>query len=98
MTTIVRGLILAITVLAISACASMSLSYQELNLQGHAAYYVGRFDVATELYSQSLESATAAGDKQYAAIAMYGLGRAYGHMCKLKQSEAWLKKSIEERE
>lgn len=69
-----------------------------LNDRANQRLGLGDPEGARQLYSESLEAAQQSGDKDTAAIAMYGLGRANGFLCHFREAEQWLKKSIVMRE
>lgn len=81
----------------LSACAQMPPA-QQANYEGNVAYYSHRYDDALAKYERSLAVAEKTGDKQYAAIAMFGLARTYAQLCQENNAEKWFKQSISARE
>ena len=79
------------------ACASAPPA-ERANADGNGAYLSGKFNDALSEYEQALKLATDSGDKQYAAIAMYGLARTNARLCNVPLAEDWFKKSIAARE
>lgn len=78
----------------LGGCATNDPSPQSLNWSGNEAYFQKDYDAAIEWYTASLVESRKLGDRQFEAIAMYGLGRSNGHLCKLQEAEEWLIESI----
>jgi tetratricopeptide (TPR) repeat protein len=72
--------------------------YQDVNWEGNEAYFSKNYKKALKLFNEALELSIKQDDKQYQAIAMYGLARTSAHLCKLEESEEWFLKSIRSRE
>jgi tetratricopeptide (TPR) repeat protein len=85
---------IALIALLMLATPSGAATGEELNWHGNKAYDSGKYKKAMRKFSQALEQAKREGDKQYTAIAMYGLARASGRLCKLAEAKALLEKSI----
>ncbi|MDH5631008.1 MAG: tetratricopeptide repeat protein [Gammaproteobacteria bacterium] len=92
-----RKLITIIALFILSSCSSVPRQ-QNLNYEGNIALDRGNYSVAIQKFHRALNESVSASDDQYHAIAMYGLGRAYGYLCQFKESEKWLLKSISARE
>lgn len=92
--TVTTGVLLA---LMFSGCAQVP-SAQRANYEGNDAYYKQRYDDALDKYQRSLTLANEKGDKQYAAIAMFGLARTYAQLCLDSEADRWFKQSIVARE
>ncbi len=93
--TILSGYKIFFPILAflIIGCAGVS-PQQQLNYEANNAYEQNAFDAAKEKYKTALKEARAKNDVQYEAMAMYGLGRSYGHLCEYKEAEKWFIKSL----
>ena len=74
-------------------CVTVS-QQQQLNYKGKRAYFSTRYQEALQHYEKALNAAYKNKDRQYIAIAMYGLGRTNIKLCRLDEAEYWLKKSI----
>jgi tetratricopeptide (TPR) repeat protein len=70
----------------------------QINAQGNDAYLARRYDDALEKYQRALAAAEQSKDKQYEAIAAFGLARTYAQLCQVNNSEKWFKQSISIRE
>ncbi|WGO99474.1 tetratricopeptide repeat protein [Saccharophagus degradans] len=79
------------------SCASTNL-YQQINWDANIDIDAERYSEAKKKYLIVLERARKAGDKEYVAIAQYGLGRANGYLCDFDEAANWFIKSIKERE
>jgi tetratricopeptide (TPR) repeat protein len=88
----IRG-ILSLAGLVLVGCATISQE-QQFNYQGNVALSAEQYEVAIENYRRAYQSAGKAGNHQYAAIAAYGLGRAYGYTCDFDLAVRWFNKSI----
>ncbi|MPS49400.1 tetratricopeptide repeat protein [Methylobacillus sp.] len=84
-------------IFTIIGCATAP-QQQVLNAEGNRAYLTARYQEAVQRYEKALEAANQNKDKQYIAIASYGLGRANVKLCRLDEAEHWLKHSIQARE
>jgi tetratricopeptide (TPR) repeat protein len=65
---------------------------------GNRALDSERFETAVKRYERALTRAAEEGNKQYQAIAMYGLARANAHLCRVSLAERWFLDSIALRE
>jgi tetratricopeptide (TPR) repeat protein len=83
--------------LVLVSCSSISLQ-QKSNYEANIDIDAKRYGDAKKKYLLALEEARRVGDKEYTAIALYGLGRANGYLCNFEEAEQWFKKSIETRE
>jgi tetratricopeptide (TPR) repeat protein len=85
-----------------AVCSNAALAdYQQAaraNAEGNREYFAARYTTALGKFEQALLKATEADDKQYQAIAMYGIARTNGQMCKLADAEKWFRESISLRE
>jgi tetratricopeptide (TPR) repeat protein len=90
-------ILVSVSILILSGCVTVS-PQQQLNYEANLALDREDYEVARQRYEASLNSAQLNNDKQYEAIAMYGLGRSYGYLCKYEESEKWFLKSIKLRE
>ncbi|MFL9608659.1 tetratricopeptide repeat protein [Methylobacillus sp. Pita2] len=81
----------------ITGCATVP-QQQVLNSAGNRAYLTSRYQEAAQRYEKALEAAEKNKDKQFIAIASYGLGRAKIKLCQFDEAEHWLKESIKARE
>ena len=81
----------------LAACAQMPPA-QQANYEGNVAYYSHRYDDALAKFERSLAIAEKNGDKQYAAIAMFGMARTYAQLCRESNAEKWFNQSISARE
>jgi tetratricopeptide (TPR) repeat protein len=90
--------ICAIAAIPLVTCANDVPREQQANYDGNVAYHSKRYDAAIEDYKKSLSLADQAGDRQYAAIAMFGLARSYAQLCQVAEAEKWFKQSIAARE
>jgi tetratricopeptide (TPR) repeat protein len=68
------------------------------NAEGNREYFAARYPSALAKFEQALLKATESEDQQYRAIAMYGLARTNGQMCRLVEAENWFRDSIALRE
>lgn len=68
-----------------------------MNNMANVAMAKGEYAEALQIFKEVLEGARKAENDQYAAFAMYGLGRANGHSCSYEKAIKWFKKSIEAR-
>jgi tetratricopeptide (TPR) repeat protein len=68
------------------------------NADGNAAFAARQYETAIRKYQQALNLAVEAGDKQYEAIATFGMARTYGQLCEVDQAERAFWKSISLRE
>jgi len=89
--------IVIIALFILSGCASVSLQLN-LNYEGNIALEKGRYEDAKQKFQASLNQSLSVNDAEYAAIAMYGLGRSSGYLCQFEESESWFLKSIKARE
>ena len=85
--------VVILAILFFSGCATV-LPEQRLNHQGNVALDLNNYSAAIKNYNEAFGVAERTGNQQYAAIAAYGLGRAYGYSCNFEEAEKWLKKSI----
>ena len=92
----IRKMVLG-SLLILTGCASINQP-QQLNYEGNILFDSSDFKRAIKKYNSALVKAQSQGDKQYAAISMYGLGRSYGFICNYNEAEKWLKNSITLRE
>lgn len=90
-------ILVAVATSLITACAQLPPA-QQANYEGNVAYYANRFDEALAKYQSALTLAEQNGDKQYAAIAMFGLARTYAQLCQESDAENWFERSIAARE
>jgi tetratricopeptide (TPR) repeat protein len=92
--------IIAVTSLLATACSVLTgvTPTSQANSEGNNAYLAHRYDEALVKYQRSLAAAEQSGDKQYAAIAMFGLARTYAQLCQENNAEKWFKQSISVRE
>ena len=79
--------------LGLAGCLTVS-PQQRLNHAGNVSYANGNYKTAIEDYHLAVVKARENNDKQYEAIAMYGLGRAYGNTCMYSKSVKWFLNSI----
>jgi tetratricopeptide (TPR) repeat protein len=95
---VTRFLLPAVIFLALlSACVTgppQLISNDEAN----RAFEKGEYSKARDGYERALGFAEQNGDRQYSAIAMYGLARVNIQLCEPTAAENWLLKSIELRE
>jgi tetratricopeptide (TPR) repeat protein len=96
--------VLAALVLLVLAASTTSVALgssraaENANASGNRALDRGKLDVALKKYQKALQRAKADGDRQYEAIAMYGLARANARLCMLEEAEKWFRESIATRE
>ena len=89
--------VLIFVIVAMSGCVTIPLA-QQLNCKGNKALDARNYQLAIDRYQASLIEAQKAEDRQYIAIAMYGLARANGYLCNFKKAEDWFLQSIAIRE
>jgi len=90
-------ILLIICAFFLTGCVSIS-PQQRLVLKANWALTQTDYPQAMKIYEAALTEAKANNDKQYQAIAMYGLGRANGYLCNYEKAEEWFLKSITLRE
>lgn len=87
------------TCLILASCATSSGNpAATLNNEGNSAYFRGNADEALVKYEAARKAAKDANDRQYEAIAMYGLARANMELCKPQEAEQWFVESIKIRD
>ncbi len=86
-------LILIIVLILFSGCASVPKQVQ-INHEGNIALENKNYTLAKDKYQTALQLARKKGDRQYEAIAMYGMGRSHGYLCEYDEAKKWLLDSI----
>lgn len=81
-------------IIALAGCASVV----NTNAEGNLAFASRQFDQASLKYMEALDMSSKDGDKQYQAIAMYGLARTNAQKCNVSDAEKWFRDSIALRE
>jgi hypothetical protein len=84
--------------LASPPAAAASSQLAKANDEGNKAYNAKDFPLAAEQFALALKLSTDEKDQQYQAIAMYGLARSSGQLCRVAEAEDWFKQSIAARE
>jgi tetratricopeptide (TPR) repeat protein len=82
---------------ALIGCA-VTPNSEQLNAQANRAFYSGQLEIAAKAYSQAMTDAQKEGNKQYEAIAMYGLARTNAKLCHIAEADRWFRASIEARD
>jgi tetratricopeptide (TPR) repeat protein len=77
---------------------AQSAAVVNANAEGNRAFAAHRYDEALRMFQQALKLAIDVGDKQYEAIATFGVARSYGQLCAVDQAERAFQKSIALRE
>lgn len=77
-----------LSVFYLANCSTVTLQ-QDLNYQGNIAFEQGNFQLSKTRFQQALDAARADQDRQYEAIAMFGLARSSGYLCEYEESEQW---------
>lgn len=81
----------------LTGCAGVYAPQQD-NFTANEHLDRSEFHNAIAKYKGALAAARFHHDEQYEAIAMYGLGRAYGYLCNYELAESWFIQSIKLRE
>ena len=87
--------ILVVLLILVTSCVSTPKSSQDFNWSGNLAYDQMQYAAAKSYYEKAIELAKNSSDKEYQAIAMYGLARTNGRLCLFDQAEDLLTQSIE---
>lgn len=77
---------------------AQSAAVVNANAEGNKAFAARQYDEALRKFQQALKLAIDADDKQYEAIATFGMARSYGQLCEVDQAERAFWKSISLRE
>jgi tetratricopeptide (TPR) repeat protein len=95
MRAISRSLSLALVTTLCACAVNQTSPAQSLNAQGNQAYFAGKYDEALNKFQAAEQAATSSGDRQYQAIATYGMARSNVQLCEIDAADRLFKRSIE---
>jgi tetratricopeptide (TPR) repeat protein len=94
----VSGAVALMLPIIASAAGEEITPAMQANHEGNVAYYAQRYEEARANYERALAFAEKSGNKEYEAIAMYGLARTQAQLCQQPSADKWFQQSISVRE